>query len=216
MIRSIVFDFDGTLVDSNELKRRAFFEVVAEHPDGASHMAAALATVGTGRNAIFQDYVERCTTPDLLPDANALTEAYSDRVDAAVAIVPEMPGASGLLADLKADGFRMYVNSATPRDSLVTIVRARGWMEYFHEVYGRPSTKVDALATIVAANGGESRRIAVIGDGVDDESAANAAGCEFIPVGCGSFATTRTGVHVLALSEIPARISVISSRTGRA
>jgi beta-phosphoglucomutase-like phosphatase (HAD superfamily) len=32
MIRSTAFDFDGTLIDSSDIERRAFFEIAGERP----------------------------------------------------------------------------------------------------------------------------------------------------------------------------------------
>jgi phosphoglycolate phosphatase-like HAD superfamily hydrolase len=52
-ISTVVFDFDGTLVDSNSIKRRGFFDVVADEPVSTARMQAVLATVQGDRHTIF-------------------------------------------------------------------------------------------------------------------------------------------------------------------
>lgn len=181
MVSTVVFDFDGTLVDSNAIKRQGFFDVVAAHAGGAALMASVLARVAGDRRAIFAAYVQERAGGT--PEVDDLVQAYSRRVDERVAAAPEMPGAQALLARLRERGVRLVLSSATPVDSLQRIVAQRDWLRYFDEVRGHPAQKIDSLKQLLERDGAIAAAIAVVGDGEDDRASAAAVGCAFFAVG---------------------------------
>lgn len=204
-ISTVVFDFDGTLVDSNAIKRQGFFDVVADEPASAARMQAVLAAVEGDRRAIFESYVAaRCASGAVGPDAQALVRRYSDHVDAHVAEAPEMPGASEMLRSLHQAGLRVFISSATPLVNLTGIVERRRWRDWCDGLYGYPSRKSDTLMAIRAQLGIDIRSIAVVGDGADDFDSARVAGCSFFPVGEARGAPP--GTQVFSLAEVAERL----------
>jgi len=187
MIRRVVFDFDGTLVDSNALKRAAYDRVVAGHPDGATRIAKAIAAGPGDRHVVFERYAAlQSGACDVV--AATLARNYTDIVDAAVAAAPPMPAAESLLRALQAEGIDTHLSSATPLASLVWIVSRRGWDRHFRSLHGCPATKEETLAQLMATHGTPAPEIAVVGDGYDDRAAAAAVGCAFFPVGAANAA----------------------------
>ena len=79
MIRCAVFDFDGTLVMSNDIKREGFFAVTAEIAGGRAAMEALLADPPGDRYAIFAAFAARFGL-----DAGELAEAYGAWCEAAI------------------------------------------------------------------------------------------------------------------------------------
>ena len=184
MIETIVFDFDGTLVDSNSIKRRGFFAVVASHEGGAEMMQRVLES-GRRSPAIFDAYVafQAAANASRRHVAETLVSEYSAHVDAAVATAAEMPGATELLDGLRRYGKHVYLSSATPVASLKDIVERRGWSPLFDAIFGAPSSKHASLLQIRAATAAPISALAVVGDGVDDRDSAAAIGCPFFAVG---------------------------------
>jgi phosphoglycolate phosphatase len=185
MIETIVFDFDGTLVDSNSIKRRGFFAVVASHEGGAAMMQRVLDEVDGDRHAIFDAYVafQAAANASQVHVAERLVNEYSAHVDAAVATAAEMPGATELLDGLRRYGKHVYLSSATPVTSLKGIVERRGWSPLFDAIFGAPSSKRESLVQIRAATTAPISALAVVGDGIDDRDSAAAIGCPFFAVG---------------------------------
>ena len=156
MIQCVAFDFDGTLVDSNEIKRRSFFEVVAEHdPDGAI-ATEVLDEIRPGdRYAVTREMARILSKRGMIPaDADraalacAWAEDYGRRCEEAVSRCPEIPGAEAALAWLDGRGIPRYINSATPEASLRRTVERRFMSPGFQLVLGGPASKVANLERI--------------------------------------------------------------------
>jgi phosphoglycolate phosphatase-like HAD superfamily hydrolase len=201
MFRIIVFDFDGTLVDSNKLKREAFLRFARRDPGGEARMLRLLDETDGDRHAILAAYIgERNGSVACDVAVHDAVATYSAAVDAAVAAAPERPGASNLLERLRRAGLRLVLSSATPRENLVGILARRGWVNRFDVIADNPSRKADTLRELLSSSGVKATGLAVVGDGHDDRASAEAVGCPFYSVGEARGA--QVGERVYALAEL--------------
>ena len=181
MIRCVVFDFDGTLVLSNEIKRQGFFAAVSEIPDGASRMAAILSDLPGDRYAIFNRFTEGTET-----NSGDLVDQYTYWCQERIVKCPERQEAGNLIAALKLTGIRVHVSSATPIAPLREIIFRRFGSEVFDGVYGGHDSKAENLRIILTRESMQPNEVAMVGDGKDDRDAANIIGCRFIGVAGGT------------------------------
>jgi len=183
MIRCAVFDFDGTLVHSNEIKREGFFAVAGAFPGGAEVMEALLADPPGDRFAIFAAFAARFGE-----DAGELAEQYGAWCEARILACPERAGASALLAHMRNLGISIWINSATPEAPLRAVVARRYPSGTFDGVRGGHGRKVANLRAILSAVGCAPAELLMIGDGADDRAAAREVDCAFAGVAEGSLA----------------------------
>lgn len=181
LIRALILDFDGVVLESNNLKTAAFDEVFRRFPEhAAAMMAYHHAHVSESRFAKFRHLaVERLGRPPDDPLVDELATAFSKAMLQQIAQCPMVPGAREFLDDVPAR-VPVFLASVTPQDELDAIVSHLGLSRHFARVYGCPPwTKATALADIVAAFG-SSDGVVFIGDSAGDQRAAVATGVEFI------------------------------------
>jgi phosphoglycolate phosphatase-like HAD superfamily hydrolase len=188
MTACVVFDFDGVLVDSNAVKRRAYADIFASAAGSAPVVEAVLRSdIESDRFSVIRAILqglspEGGSTP---AEMDLLVAEYGDRYNTIceehAATCAEIRGASLALARL-AKRHELYVISATPEVPLRRIVKRRGWTGYFRDVLGRPRTKGENLAWVLQREGIEGHRIVFVGDGRRDLEAAREAGCRFVGV----------------------------------
>lgn len=180
-LRAIISDFDGVILESNDLKTRAFESVFAGFPEHAAAMIAYHhAHVSDSRFAKFRYFVTACLDrSENDPLVDQLAAAFSAEMLRQIDACPLVPGALAFLARAHA-ALPVFLASVTPQDELDVILKRRGLAEYFTRVYGCPPwSKLAAVADIVGAFGG-SEGVLFIGDSAGDQRAAREAGVEFI------------------------------------
>ena len=187
-IRCAVFDFDGTLVDSNEIKRRAFFEVGNEFDPEGEVVRAVLDRTSGDRHQICRTLAETLITrgkcPSSQPEelAKRFVEEYTVYCRREVVACKEITGATAALKTLAASGLPLFVNSATLLDALLPILRDRELDTFFAGAYGGPRSKLENLGAIAERAESKPAEVVLVGDGEDDRQVALGFGCRFIGV----------------------------------
>ncbi len=181
--RALAFDFDGTLVDSNPIKRRAFERCFAEFPDQREEIVAYCSghhhtPRGDKFRHVYEQILKRPYTPEV---AAALHECFEDATTRQIVEAPAVPGAAAFLR-LVSRSHMTALLSSTPHETLLRIVQGRGWESLFRVVRGAPVEKGGWLRELRDRHGLAPEELIFFGDSSEDAGAAEAAGCAFIPV----------------------------------
>ena len=181
--RLMVFDFDGTLVDSNEIKWKGFEATFLDFPDQLEEILSyCRGSNHTPRDEKFRYVSEailgRLYTPET---AELLHERFERATTEAIVHAPEMPGARQFLKRSK-DRCETAVLSSTPHGVLLDILKQRGWTELFDLFQGAPVDKKLWLCELQKDRGLAPAEILFFGDTLEDATAAREAGCCFVAV----------------------------------
>ncbi|MBI1911119.1 MAG: HAD family hydrolase [Deltaproteobacteria bacterium] len=181
MIKAIVFDFDGVLVESADIKTQAFRKLFSSYPDQVDEMVRYhLAHMGISRFQKFRHFYENILKSEYTPEmGQALGERFSCLVYEEVLKAPFVKGAAELLERHHRE-YLMFIASGTPQQELADIVRARGLEGYFRGIWGSPRLKAEILTGILAGYGLCRKEVVFVGDAETDMQAAIDAGTHFI------------------------------------
>jgi phosphoglycolate phosphatase len=182
-IHAIVFDFDGTLIDSNQLKYDAYFELFPTDDRHARIIRAVISDIfEQSRYVILEEILRRLGVREkdsLKEKVKELANRYNEIVMAGTKTCPEKAGAEEVLKKF-APAYGLYVSSTTPDANLKEIIQFRKWEGYFRDVFGWPNEKPETLRRIIALEKLRSDQVLVIGDGESDRKSAMENGCPFL------------------------------------
>ncbi len=178
---AIIFDCDGVLIESGDIKTQAFARLFAEHE---KHLPEILAfhkeQAGISRFVKFRLIYQRWLQKELsAAEEERLGEKFADIVVEQVIQAPLVPGTVEFLNKF-ASTSRFFVVSGTPEEELERILIARELAPFFLERKGSPVTKPDAINSIIDRYGLDRGQVVMVGDGVSDQEAAQATDIGFI------------------------------------
>jgi phosphoglycolate phosphatase-like HAD superfamily hydrolase len=182
MIEAVIFDFDGVLVESVDVKTRAFAKLFEGYgPDVVRKVVDFhLSNGGMTRYDKFGYYYgEILQEPLSEAKLQELADQFSQLVVEQVIAAPYVAGAREFL-DRYSGTLDLFVVSATPEEEIRHIVRSRDMQSYFKGVYGAPQTKLALTQRILEENGYWPSSVLFVGDATSDYEAACDAGCAFV------------------------------------
>jgi phosphoglycolate phosphatase-like HAD superfamily hydrolase len=181
--KALVFDFDGTLVDTNEIKWSGFEHVFSEYKERLPEISEYCRSNNhTIRGEKFRFVCEQILHIAYTPERQqSLHERYAAYTTEAVARAPEIPGAAEFVRKV---GYRpTALLSSTPHEILLEILNRKGWRSMFGAIQGAPVVKRDWLGVFRSGIGCEPGDILFFGDTEEDEASARSFGCAFVRVG---------------------------------
>ena len=199
-LHAVLFDLDGTLVDSESL-----------HMESANRMLKRLARplsqeefapyIGWCEETFWADLKARFDLPGSPGELAELRTAEYLRILHSARIEP-LPGVRQLLDHLVERGLPRAVASSSPRNQIDASLRSAGLHSYFtvrvsgHEDVARGKPAPDVYLAAAAALGVEPEHCLAIEDSPTGVAAARAAGAYVIAVPCPSHpAEDLSGAH---------------------
>jgi beta-phosphoglucomutase len=181
MLRLLILDFDGVILESVSVKTEAFRTLFSTEPDHVDEIVAFhIKNGGMSRFDKFRYIYDHILKKELDPATfDRLSEKFAALVFEAVIKVPFVPGAAEFL-ERWSEVIPLFIVSATPETELAEIVRARALTRYFRKVYGAPRKKADCIREILAKNGSRGSEALFVGDALNDLAAARAASVKFV------------------------------------
>jgi phosphoglycolate phosphatase len=183
--RAVLFDLDGTLVESAADIAEALNELLAEEGRAPYSLAEVKRMVGEGVVRLIEKAFREA---DGAADrAERFMELYTPR--SARLTVP-VEGAFAALDHFKELGIPLAVCTNKPDDAAREILASLGLLPYFREIIGGASglpRKPDPATLLEAARrlGAEPAQTLMVGDSLPDVAAARAAGMRVVVVDSG-------------------------------
>jgi beta-phosphoglucomutase-like phosphatase (HAD superfamily) len=172
----VFFDFDGVVLDSANIKTKAFPLVFSDYPE---HIQAItdyhINNQGISRFQKFEWFYNTLLKEELSPERSIeLGNKFSSIVLNEVLQASFIKGAETLLKFLKVKGIPCIVASGTPYKELHEIVEQRSLSPYFKEVWGSPKSKKDIVLDCLNRYNIKPEEALFLGDATTDYEAAQA------------------------------------------
>lgn len=182
MLKAILFDFDGVLVESVDIKTKAFAKLFEkEGPEIVNKVVEYhLANGGVSRfkkfDYIYKELLKRQITDEIRME---LGNKFANLVIQNVLDAPWIPGVQEFLENYS-EKLDLYIVSGTPDNELKYIVENKSVSKYFKGVFGSPATKGDLIKHILSTHIYKCEHVVFIGDAITDLNGALEANIPFI------------------------------------
>ena len=186
MNKSVIFDFDGVIVDSNHIKTEAFRVLFYNFSDELQQKIVDYHIKNEGLSRfikleyIFDNILDIAISTDRL---KAYAKRYGELVINKIIDLPLKKGVLSTLTTLIDNKIKAFIVSATPEYEIKMIIKKKGLSNFFDGVYGSPENKSDIIKKIAKNKNLDLNSSLYLGDSLLDYQTAIALNIMFIGIG---------------------------------
>ena len=186
MIRAVGFDFDGTLIMSEDKKGPAMAEVFKEKfgvKQGITKAYEALIGKGYNRDQkvkeLFNHFLKRKPTKKELQDvADHFGKYYQQTMNTCPLFL-----CSNIIQKLQKEVRFLFLLSLENKKEVTKIAKHCGVAKYFNEILGGPTSKIENLIHVCKVHKIKHSEVLYIGDAHSDVVASKKMGMKIILLG---------------------------------
>lgn len=205
-VRAVLWDLDGTLVDSGDCHWRAWRDTMRREGIELTYQQF-LDSFGQKNDRILAAWLGASVTADAIGRIGDAKEALYRELAVAEGLVP-LPGAADWIARLHRAGWKQAIASSAPAENVRVMLRVLDLDRYFDATVSAEDVtagKPDPQVFLTAASKLHAARAScvVVEDAAAGVEAARRAGMKC--VGVSRTAVLAADVFVRSLTELPAR-----------
>lgn len=206
-IKAVLFDIDGTLIDSNDAHTRAWVQTLQSHGYSVSYEQMR-SLIGKGSDKVFAEVL------GIEPDSVLAKRITKDRTELLLnSLIPNLdptPGARLLVQRMRSEGLRLVIASSSGEElpALLAQANLRDLLDTAVSSNEVKESKPDGDIIKVALRkaGVQSTEAVMIGDTPYDIEAAKAAGVKCIALRCGGYWNDAAFSGAAAIFDDPATL----------
>ena len=180
--KNIIFDFDGVLVESNEIRFNGFRKLFKSYPqDQVERLVCyAKANGGVSRYKKIEYFFDGiCQKPISEESIDEWAGKYSKLVEQDVVEAESVEGSLGFLEEYSRL-FNFAIISGSDQTELRRICEKRKIDHFFKSILGSPTEKKDNIAALLSDLNWNHKESLYVGDSNNDLEAAKVNDLEFI------------------------------------
>ncbi|CAN5669590.1 HAD family hydrolase [soil metagenome] len=193
-IKTIFWDFDGVLMNSNAIRDLGFQKVLAKYPDEQVELLMNYhrANGGLSRYVKFRYFFEQVLNEAVSDDQIQNLSASFSEIMRSLLVNPELLIQDSLnFVKSNYKEFPMHIVSGSDQTELRHLCIEMNIAQYFLSINGSPTPKKKLVSDLLISYKYNSTDVALIGDSVNDYEAASVNGLLFF--GYNNKALERTG-----------------------
>ena len=181
--RSLIFDCDGVILDSNSIKSAGFRAALNDYPKESVNRLVDyhLENGGVSRYVKFNYFFHTILgRKNFTIELETALIKFQDFILLQLKTCRLIPGIRDLLAKIEGYGVLCFVISSANQVELHQILKAHSLDGYFQKIYGSPNSKSDNMKTLAKEFGIARGKTLFFGDSEIDFQVANKFGLECI------------------------------------
>lgn len=169
VVKAVILDFDGVVLETISVKRDAFRELFRDYPQHVDRIVDYhMEQGGLSRFKKFEHIYANILHEPLSAEFSArLGERFAELLGESVIRAPYVKGAREFIEQYHC-AYDLFIATGTPQEEIDWVIGKLDLAKYFRGVFGSPSSKSQIVARILHDHGLHAEDAIFVGDAIND------------------------------------------------